>query len=100
MASQEAGCACDEYIHSNTRTSCTRSARAGDTARLRSRSLSAPPFYMSGSQLFFVCNRRSLGVRSQRDEREVLTVHVIHEVEHAGEAGAGVPLFIPGTVAP
>ena len=36
-------------------------------------------------------------VRGQGDEREVLAVEVVHQVEDAGEAGAGVPGFVPRT---
>ena len=37
-------------------------------------------------------------VRGQGDQGEVLAVHVVHEVEDAGEAGAGVPGLVPGAV--
>ena len=37
-------------------------------------------------------------VRRQRDQREVLAVEVVHQVEDAREAGAGVPGFVPGAV--
>src|SRR5216683_3990745 len=35
-------------------------------------------------------------VRSQRDQREILPVHVVHEVEHAREARTGEMRFVPG----
>src|SRR6266404_4250596 len=37
-------------------------------------------------------------VRGQRDQREVLAVEVIHQVEDAREAGAGVPGLVPGAI--
>src|SRR5437763_16369337 len=36
-------------------------------------------------------------VRSQREQREVLAVEVVHQIEDAGEAGAGVPGLVPGS---
>ena len=38
---------------------------------------------------------KDLGVSSQRDQREIIPVHVIREVEDAGETGPGVFDFVP-----
>src|SRR5579864_5814446 len=37
-------------------------------------------------------------ISGQRDEREVLAVEVVHQVEDAREAGSGVPGLVPGAV--
>src|SRR5215469_15837989 len=61
--------------------------------------LMATPCDARGPQLLFLRRRRGFGVGRKRDQWEVLAVHVVHQVEHPREAGAGVPLFIPRTIA-
>src|SRR5208337_3204022 len=52
------------------------------------------------ARLLFLRRSRSLRISRQRDQREVLAIHVVHEIENAREARAGVPLLVPGSVAP
>src|ERR1019366_7061564 len=40
-----------------------------------------------------------LGVCGQRQQREILPVHVVHQVKHSRKSRAGVERLIPGTVA-
>src|SRR5438067_7497345 len=56
-------------------------------------------FHLSPEVFFFlILFDHHFLVRGQRDQREVLPVEVVHEVEDAGEAGASVPNFVPRAV--
>src|SRR3974390_950397 len=52
------------------------------------------------ARLLFLRRGRSLSISRQCDQREVLSIHVVHQVEHARKAGAGVQLLVPGAIAP
>src|SRR5215471_14070873 len=64
----------------------------------RSRHHNRPNHDRGSYRLNLVLLHHQLLVRCQRDQREVLTIQVVHEVEDARESRAGVPGLIPGAV--
>ena len=82
-----------------TRTSEGKTLSSRRTAPLKSKAgLSGPPVLHGHPLILLPLFDHHFLIRSQGDQREVLAVHVVHQIEDAGEAGAGVPGLVPGAV--
>src|ERR1700741_4998185 len=98
-------CTSSNFPFSKLRTSSGSSKRLRIVSMFGIKTISARGLARQGQFSVSTGNRELvsvllhyLRVRRQRQQREVLAVQVIHQVEHTREAGSRVELLIPGAV--